>query len=396
MFRSDRVRERAQGPNALSAARDAIVASGGEILDLVSGSQSAGGPGFPPESLEEAVRESFPRAATYLPDPLGRLEAREAISSHYDRGGGVRVPPDRILVTPGTSVSYLYAFSILCEPGDDVLVPRPSYPLFDEIARVAGVRAVPYWLREADGWRIDLESVESRVSTRTRAVVLISPHNPTGSVATEAEIEGLAEIARRHDLAILADEVFDGFVFEDAPRCRARGSGAPLVLTLDGFSKMLALPGWKIGWIAITGDDDRAAAAAWMLAHVADSFLPVNEWAQCAVPGILRRGDGARRLLRERARRGRDLLLERLALPGVTSIVPPAGGLFATVRLLGGRLHEEALALDLLARERLLVHPGAFYDIPPDHLVLSYAAGEERLGPALEAIAAALEASRPA
>lgn len=390
MFRSDRLREYAAGANALAAARDEILARGERVVDLVSGNLNAHGLCFPEDALREALDEAGPRAAIYTPDPFGRIEAREAIAAFY-RPASVDVSPDRILVTPGTSLSYLYAFSVLAEPGDEVLVPRPSYPLFDEIARIPGVRLVPYWLREREDWRIDLGHLESQVSTRTRAVVLISPHNPTGAVATEAEVAGVAEIARRHDLAVIADEVFSEFLFEGRALARpAAIGGAPLVLTLNGFSKMFSVPGWKIGWIALSGDDDRVAKATWMLAHVADAFLPVNEWAQCAVPGIFARGADFTRRVRDHALHGRDLALGALTLPGVTAIVPPASGLFVTARLVADGLDEETVSLDLLRDERLLVHPGYFYDLPPDHLVLSYAAEEATLVPALNTLRARL------
>src|SRR5262249_34377576 len=160
---------------------------GEPVVDLVSGNLNAHRLRFPDAALREAAADALSRAAVYSPDPLGRVEAREAIAAFYDRAG-LRVPPERIVVTPGTSISYLYAFAVLCAPGDEVLVPVPSYPLFEEIARIPGVRLVPYRLREADGWRIDLEHVESQLGPRTRALVLISPHNPTGAVAPAAEV----------------------------------------------------------------------------------------------------------------------------------------------------------------------------------------------------------------
>ena len=294
------MREYSAGPNALAVAKSEILARGERVVNLVSGKM----PPFPQDALRAALDEAQPRAVAYSPDPLGRLEAREAITAFYERSG-VRVSPEHVVVTPGTSVSYLYVFSVLAEAGDEILVPRPSYPLFDEIARIPGVRLVPYWLRESDGWRIDLEHLETQVSTRTRAVILISPHNPTGAVATHEEIAGLAEIARRHDLALIVDEVFSEFIFDGRTLTRPAAIGdAPLVLTLNGFSKMFSLPGWKVGWIAVSGDTERVAKATWMLAHVADAILPVNEWAQCAVPGIFARGAEFARL-REHAGRGR-------------------------------------------------------------------------------------------
>jgi hypothetical protein len=396
MFRRDRLSEYHAGPNALSAAREEWVRRGVPVFDLVSGRPDAHGLRFPEAALGEALEEARKEGATttYEPDPMGRLAAREAIAAYYAEKG-VSFAPEAIAVTPGTSFSYLLALASLAEPGDEVLVPRPSYPLFIEIARVSNVRLVPYRLRESDAWCIDLDELEDRVSTRTRIAVLISPHNPTGAVASTEEVVGLAEIARRHDLAIVSDEVFGELLFSGGTLARpAATGGAPLVLTLNGISKMFALPGWKIGWIALSGDEDRVAKAAWMLAHVADAFLPVNELAQLALPGIFARGRPFRETLLAHARAGRELALRKLSVSGASQIVPPEGGLFLTVRLLNEELNEEDLALDLLRSSRILVHPGSFYDIEPDHLVLSFASGESVLRKALPEIARHLTASR--
>ncbi len=210
--------------NPLYRLRREIESQGHVITDLVAGNVTRHGIVFPPALLEEMLPAAARRRGIYLPDPLGQPEAREAVSQYY-RESGVDIPASRVLLTPGTSVSYWYSFKLLADQGDEILCPRPSYPLFDYIAALSGVKMISYPLNENRGWQIDLERLESVISTRTRAVVLISPHNPTGHVAGVAELEGLAEIARRHRLAIVSDEVFGEFLLRgagcrDPPRLR--------------------------------------------------------------------------------------------------------------------------------------------------------------------------------
>lgn len=361
--------------NPLYRLRDALLARGEKVVDLVSGNVHHHGILYPQQLLEKALRQAAEQARIYRPHPSGQPAAREAIGRYYQKEG-VSFPPDQILLTPGTSLSYWYAFKLLAEPGEEILSPRPTYPLFDAIASLAGVRMVDYLLRETDRWAIDFDHLESQITGRTRAIILISPHNPTGSVADEEEIDRLAEIATRRRLPIISDEVFSPFLFTRERLPRPAATSAPLVLTLNGFSKMLALPGMKIGWIAFSGEAELVRKAAAAAETLSDTFLPVNEVAQWAVPAVLEGAEAFlpsyRSAIRERARLATDLLSQS----GALSVIPPEGGFYTAVRIKdkpGGEAQdEERIALDLLRRESLLLHPGFFYDLSPSHLVLSF------------------------
>ena len=275
--------------NRLYTLREQLRARGRPIVDLVSGNVTEHGLVFPPDILEHALAGAVRRCAVYRPDSFGQRPAREAVSAYYARQG-VPISPDRFVLTPGTSISYWYSFRLLADEGDEILCPNPSYPLFDYIALLCGVRLIPYRLQEARGWAIDMDQLEACISTRTRALALISPHNPTGYVPDLAELEGLAELAARHDLAIISDEVFSEFLLGPGPLPRPALTAAPLVITLNGFSKMYALPGLKLGWMALSGEEGRVGRALAALEMISDTFLPVSEIAQAAVPDIMSRG----------------------------------------------------------------------------------------------------------
>ncbi len=364
-----RLGSRLQGATQpLYALRQALVEQGLRITDLVSGNVNEHRIVFPPDLLEEILVESARAARLYAPDPLGRPAAREAVAAYY-RAQGIALAAEQILLTPGTSISYWYAFKLTADEGEEVLCPCPSYPLFDYIAALAGVRIVPYRMLEAAGWEIDLDQLDASVSTRTRALVVISPHNPTGHVVSAAALAGIAEIARRHDLVIIADEVFGDFLLTPGILPRPAAGDAPLVLTLNGFSKMLALPGMKLGWMAASGDAVRVREAMRALELISDTFLPVNEIVQAAVAALLDRGREFRqsyaREIRARYRTARALLSGSPAF----GFVEPQGGFYLTLELRG--MAEQAAA-EALLREGILVHPGSFYDIGPDHLVLAF------------------------
>ena len=362
--------------NALYRTRDEVQASGPPVVDLVSGNINECGYIFPRNLLEEILVEAAHGLAVYRPDSFGQAAAREAVADFYLKSG-CALPPDSILITPGTSLAYWYCFRLLADPGDEILCPRPSYPLFDYIALLAGVNLVPYRMREEENWNIDLDHLEASISTRTRAVALISPHNPTGHVASAEEITALAEIARRHALAIISDEVFSEALLparrslNPEPLPRPAASDAPLVLTLNGFSKMFALPGMKFGWMAVSGDRDKVSQALRSLEIISDTFLPVSEIAQAAAPGIFQLGNAVKFELGNRVRnswRRAEALLAPWS--GRCSYVRPQGGFYVALKL--HDLDEERTAEDLLRTQRLLVHPGWFYDMDPHHLVFCF------------------------
>jgi alanine-synthesizing transaminase len=355
--------------NPLYRIRDELIAQGHSILDLISGNVHETGIVYPQEILEAALARGARESRIYHPDSFGRRSAREAIAEFYGTRG-LKLPVESILLTPGTSIAYWYCFKLLANEGEEMLCPRPSYPLFESIAALSGVRLVPYRLDEKRDWMIDLERLEHSISTQTRALVLISPHNPTGHVSSREEIAGLCDTARRHDLAIISDEVFSEFLFGGGPLPRPAVEEAPLVITLNGFSKMLALPGLKLGWMAVTGRHDRVKAAMRALELISDTFLPVNEVVQAAAADLLRNGSRFLEFYSAEIRERWEVAGELLGRSSRIRFSGPDGGFYVTLRLKD--LREEPAAQQILRQTRSLVHPGFFYDIDGDHLVLSF------------------------
>jgi alanine-synthesizing transaminase len=355
--------------NALYTLRDRLKSEGHEILDLISGNINDQGFVFPQSLLEEILIRGARQSRVYRPDSFGQLSAREAVCEYY-AGCGYAVSPERVLITPGTSLSYWYCFKLLADEGDEILCPCPSYPLFDYIALMSGVKLIPYRLQEAQSWDLNIEHLEACISTRTRAVILISPHNPTGHVASSGELSALAEVACRHDLAIISDEVFSEFLFGGQPLPRLVDGAAPLVFTLNGFSKMFALPGVKFGWMAVSGTQEKVRESMRALELVSDTFLPVNEIMQASAPEIFR---GGKEICAEFAGRIQECWKTAenfLAQSRNCSYIKPGGGFYVTLQI--GDLDEEKAAKAILQENHTLVHPGYFYDMDPNHLVLSF------------------------
>jgi len=369
--------------NSLYSLRDALVNQGIAVRDLVSGNINEQGFIFPQGCLEEILIQGSRQCGIYRPDSFGWKPAREAVSEYY-RNRGVRIDPDSILLTPGTSLSYWYCFKLLADEGDEILCPQPSYPLFDYIALLSNVKLIPYRLEETKDWTMDIDRLEAGISTRTRAIVLISPHNPTGHVASPDEISQPAEVALRHDLAIISDEVFSEFLLRDTALPRPAGSKAPLVCTLNGFSKMFALPGMKFGWMALSGETDRVRQAMRSLELISDTFLPVNEIVQAAAPEIFRQGESVRTDFSRRISECWNIAKQHLESIDCCSYAEPGGGFYVTLRLNG--LDEEKAAEKILKETHVLIHPGYFDDMDPNHLVFCFVQKPELLRDSLSAV----------
>jgi aspartate/methionine/tyrosine aminotransferase len=367
----------AAAKNPLYVLHDELRRAGHAVLDLVKGNVNEHGVVFPQDKLSEILRQAAAAARVYRPDSFGQDVTRRSISDYYDS----TIPAQQILVTPGTSMSYWYCFKLLAEAGDQILTPRPSYPLFDYIAKLCGVELRNYRLDEDQGWGIDFDHLEREISSRTRAIVLISPHNPTGMVASPVELQELATIAARYEIPIISDEVFSEFLFESDTLPRPAATDAPLVFTLNGFSKMFALPGLKIGWVGISGDDHLVSRAMSALELISDTFLPVNEIAQFAAPAVFSAGKDFLPGYKEWIESCRTAAIEGLS---GCDFVRPAGGFYITLRL---QNEEEATSMRLLRESRILLHPGYFYDIPPDHLVMTFVNEPARVREAFKTIA---------
>ena len=365
----------------LYALQDTLTARGKKVVDLVRGNAGEHGMVFPQDILQKILLTAADCARIYCPDPFGQRTARQSIAAYYRT---LNLSPDQILLTPGTSISYLYCFKLLAEKQEQILCPLPSYPLLDYIAGISGVELTYYRLCEDKDWSIDFDHLSRQITSKTRAIVLISPHNPTGHVSSQSEIEDLCRLAGKHDLPVIADEVFAEFLFDAAELARPAETEAPLVFTLNGFSKTFALPGLKLGWIAVSGKQDLVERALNSLEMISDTFLPVSEITQFATPHIFADGQDFLKTYTGWVKQARNLALEKLA--GIP-LAAPQGGFYLTLTV---REDEEKLALALLEQEQILVHPGYFYEMDNNHLVLSFIQDQDCLKDCLQRLRAYL------
>jgi len=374
-----------QPTNALYVAKAKREAQGEPVIDLVSGNVNHTGIHFPEELLARALVEGQRKSIDYHPHPLGQLEARNTIAAYYKQEG-LTFPPEHILLTPGTSMGYAYLFKLLGNPGDAFLCPKPNYPLFDSIAEFCGVKLEHYSLQQIENqWTINFESLKKAITHNTKAIVLVSPHNPTGHVASKDEIDRLTKIANEHQLPIIVDEVFAPFVFPPNTFYRPATSSAPLVFTLNGFSKMFALPGMKVAWIAISGNTEWVQQSMQSLELMADSFLPINEIAQFAAPLIFKEGYTFLKNYQMTISKRRDECIELLRKSPFISLSIPQGGFYISLKLKKG--DEDEIAVRLLEQHGILTHPGYFYDFEENGmLVISFVSETKNIQTLLNAL----------
>jgi alanine-synthesizing transaminase len=352
-------------PNPLSTLLAEKRRSGAAILDLTESNPTRAGLAYPGSELLAALTDL--RALQYDPDPRGLLAAREAVAEYYAQRG-MDVPVSRILLTASTSEAYSYLFKLLADPGDEILVPRPSYPLFDYLAAMESVRVIQYPLGYDGVWHIDFNALASAITPRTRAIVAVNPNNPTGSYLKRMEWERLQTFG----LPILSDEVFSDFAFApDAKRVTTlTGSSSTLTFAMSGLSKIAGLPQMKLGWIVAGGPDHATALAG--LEWIADTFLSVATPVQWALPRILAASAAVQEQIRRQTRVNLDHLIERTSAPGSPCrCLHAEGGWYAILEVPRIRTEEE-WALGLLAESDVLVQPGFFYDFEGEaFLVLS-------------------------
>lgn len=368
--------------NKLTQTYRARLREGKPVLSLVSGNPNDNGFLFPAEILQKEYDRYF-KAQDYHPDPKGLLEARQAIHRYYSEQGAV-FQPEQILLTAGTSESFFYLFSYLCEAGDNVLAPSPAYPLFDDIARLAKMELRHYPLDEKNNWQIDFDVLEKQIDSKTKAIIIVSPNNPTGAVISQDEIKRLAKIAHHYNVAIISDEVFSEFYFGTGNFPRACAiSDFPLLFTLNGLSKMFALPALKLGWIAVSGARARVEAAVDSLETMADTFLSVHTPIQKALPAIFEEGKSFKeKYVREVAAR-RNLAVALLKGSEQIHFHSPQGGFHLTAKI-QTKQDEEDFVVRLLEQTEVLVHPGYFYDYESGvHIVFSFLAPPELLSTAI-------------
>ena len=355
------------GVNRPARALQEAHAKGRPLIDLTLSNPTRAGFVYPSDLLAPL---SNPRGLTYEPQPFGLPQARRAASADYARRG-VSVAAERIVLTSSSSEAYSLLFKLLTDTGDEVLVPRPSYPLFDHLTQLDAVTARPYDLEYHDGWTLDLASVEQAFSERTRALLLVSPNNPTGSFVSRHELKRLSVMCAERGVAIIADEVFADYQIRpgacvDAGRTMDVGEG--LVFSLGGLSKSAGLPQVKLGWMALAGAEALIGGALERLELICDTYLSVSTPVQAAAAELIACGEGIRKQIQTRVASNYRVLSEHVeAVPACTLLVAD-GGWYAVVQVpsIGS---EEDLVVSLVD-DGVVVHPGYFFDFPRESYVV--------------------------
>ena len=355
-------------PNRFTQAQEKFRASGRDILDLTESNPTRARLHYDAQDLLQSLLH--PEALEYRPEAKGLLSAREAVAGYYRERDGTVVDPTHVLLTTSTSEAYSFLFRLLCDYGDEVLVPAPSYPLFEFLADLHDVKLVPYPLFYDHGWHVDMHALEKAVSERSRAVLIVNPNNPTGSYVSPDELQALERICGEHQLALIADEVFLDFSVDDSIRRSCAGSEA-LTFCLSGLSKISALPQMKVAWLVASGPERMVADSLSRLEVIADTYLSMNAPIQLAIPELVQQRHPIRRQLMDRIRLNLAELDRQLATQSQCSRLMVDGGWYAVLRVPATRPDEE-FAIALLENEGVLVHPGHFYDFPSDgYMVIS-------------------------
>ncbi len=357
-------------PNALTRVLKEVRASGQEIFDLTISNPTEAG--VCPDAEDVLGALVNPEALRYDPQPRGLLEARNAVCHYYREAHRVfDFDPERIVLTTSTSEAYSYVFRLLCNPGDEILVPKPSYPLFEFLADLADLKLVPFPLIYDHGWQIDFDSLYKAATPRSRAVILVHPNNPTGSYVSLSETAALNGFCRDYGTALIVDEVFLDYAHDGEARPSFAGNTEALTFTLSGISKISALPQMKLAWVVASGPTQMVADAGARLEVIADTYLSMNAPIQLAAPAFLDLRKSIQPILLDRLRANlAELDRQLLAHPACTRL-QVEGGWYMVLRVpvLGS---DEDLAIRLLRHAQVSVHPGHFYDFAVEgHLVLS-------------------------
>lgn len=355
-------------PNALTRAIDAKRRRGVAVADLTESNPTRVGLHYPPALLAGL---SHAQGLVYDPQPLGLWPARAAVAADFRRRGLV-ISADRVAITASTSEAYALLFKLFCDAGDAILVPRPSYPLFEHLARLESVTAVPYDLEYHGAWRIDLDSVRRAASPRVKALLIVSPNNPTGSFLHRDDLAALSALAAAHDWPIVGDEVFADYPLDPAPAAVSVMTASDvLTLSLGGLSKSAGLPQVKLGWVGFGGPAAKVDAALAAFEIVADTYLSVSAPVQVAAPSLIEHGALVRAQILARVRQNLAALRQLAAAYPSITVLPVEGGWSAVLQVPAVR-SEDALALELLDQDDVLVHPGYFFDFPREaYVVLS-------------------------
>jgi alanine-synthesizing transaminase len=385
---------RTQWNTSLNQLSDLVAAKllrGEVIVDLTESNPTRCGFSYPEKEILAAIADKA--LLLYQPEPRGLPTARKAIADHY-AAFGIKVSSEHILLTASTSEAYSFLFKLLCNTGDDVIVPQPSYPLFEYLCQLNDIAIRQYPLVYDGEWHIDFEQLQSAITDRTRAIVIVHPNNPTGSYLKQNEFERVCALAAEHHCAIIADEVFGPYDFSpDTHRaCVLSTDTSVLLFSLNGISKLLGLPQLKLSWIVTHGDPQKTNEAMSRLDIIADTFLSVNTPAQTALPKLLEQSADITEQIRNR-NYSNFVLLQNIFSNSKVSVFHVEGGWYAILQLPQLRSDDE-WAAELLVQQNILVHPGHFFEMKQTScIVLSLLLPSERFEEALSRIRLFIEQS---
>ena len=394
--------------NRLSRSYALLRTQGVDVIDLTESNPTRVGLHYPADLLDTLAS---PGGLRYEPSSCGMPVARRAVASWLSRpphaSGGVakpaesvesrsasragRIDPGRVALTASTSEAYACLFKLLCEPGDGVLVPQPSYPLLEHLARFEGIEPIPYPLVYHGAWRIDFPALCDAAGSRARAIIVVNPNNPTGSFLACEDHHALATLCQERNLRLIVDEVFNGYPIDPLPGSAGSVVSAPaevLTFVLGGLSKAVGLPQIKLGWIVVDGPDDEVDSALDALDLLLDTYLSVSTPVQLAAERLLARGAAVTQQIRARIAANHRMLVRLVADYPAAGLLRTEGGWYAVIQVPATET-EEALALRLLEQDHVLVHPGYFFDFPREaFLVTSLLLEPERFETAIKRVLA--------
>lgn len=357
-------------PNRYTQAVEKARAAKRDLLDLTLSNPTAAALDFESERILPAL--SHGRALSYSPDARGLPSARRAIADYYRNLAVPRaVAAEDIFVLSGTSEGYAHLFRLLCDPGDEVLVASPGYPLLDMLAEICDVKLKQFHLFYDHAWHLDLHDLEAKITSCTRAVVIVHPNNPTGSYVKGGERERLLDLCARRSLSLIVDEVFGDYSLESEPQASFAATGNVLTFVVSGISKICGLPQMKAGWIAVSGPKNGNREAIHRLEVIADTFLSASTPIQLALPELLATRHRFQSQLKQRLRSNLAEIDRQLASTPACSRLIVEAGWYVVVRVPATRSDED-LAIELIEQEGVLVESGHFFEFPSDgYLILS-------------------------
>jgi alanine-synthesizing transaminase len=371
--------------NKLSEALAKRRPSGLPLIDLMQSNPTQCGFDFDSQKILAALNN--PASLHYDPDPQGLPQAREAVAAYY-RARNCQISIDDIFLTTSTSEAYSFLSRMLCNPGDELLIPQPGYPLFNFLAEIQDVSLVRYPLVYDYGWQIDFHSLQQAITPRTRGIIVVHPNNPTGHFCKPGEIDRLNQICSERQIAIISDEVFLDFsLAPDAPPTFASNNEV-LTFTMSGLSKISGLPQMKVAWLTVAGPTALKQQAIARLEMIADTYLSMNAPIQLALPVLLDQRHPFRQQWLMRVQKNLAHLDKLLASQKLCTRFKMEGGWYAVIKSPSTEGDDE-LALELLTTHGVYVHPGHFYDFPADgYWVVSLITPEREFAEGIDALLA--------